>query len=242
MDQQPNKAVILRLAKYLRVLKKLKTLGFVKVFSNNLGDAVGVTPAVVRKDFSLINIPGNKRGGYNIDVLIEDLGTVLGKERSQEVVLVGCGKIGSALIEYKEFQKEGIKIIAAFDNDPEKVDPNKEPTPVYDISEIESFVREHEVRVGVISVPDAAAAAVFDQMVDAGIRGFLNFTSVDLKCTGKCDSEDCPIECTVHNVNIGLEIENLFYLVNMRNRQAGCVDEDDAVQPCNQPRRRKTED
>jgi redox-sensing transcriptional repressor len=118
----------------------------------------------------------------------------------------------------------------------------RQPTPVYDISEIDEFVRERDVRVGVISVPDTAAAAVFDQMVDAGIRGFLNFTSVDLKCTGKCDSEDCPIECTVHNVNIGLEIENLFYLVNMRNKRPGCVDTDDSVQPCNQQRNRKNSD
>lgn len=241
MDHQPNKAVILRLAKYLRVLKKLKTLGFVKVFSNNLGDAVGVTPAVVRKDFSLIEIPGNKRGGYNIDVLIEDLGTVLGKEHSQEVVLVGCGKIGSALMEYREFQKEGIKIIAAFDSDPAKIDPQRQPAPILDIEEIAEFVREHGVLVGIIAVPDSAAAAVFDSMVDAGIRGFLNFTSVDLKCIGKCDSEDCPIECTVHNVNIGLEIENLFYLVNMRHKRPGCRDTDDGVQPCPQPRRRSAE-
>jgi redox-sensing transcriptional repressor len=238
MEHQPNKAVILRLAKYLRVLKKLKTLGFVKVFSNNLGDAVGVTPAVVRKDFSMIDIPGNKRGGYNIDVLIEDLGAVLGKEQSQEVVLVGCGKIGSALMDYKEFQKEGIRIVAAFDNDPAKINPDRERTPILDIADIGSYVRDHGVRVGIIAVPDNAAAAVFDHMVDAGIRGFLNFTSVELKCTGKCDANDCPIECTVHNVNIGLEIENLFYLVNMRQKPPGCADGEDGAQPCAQAHRR----
>ena len=79
MDERIHRPMVLRLARYLRVLQKLKGLGFVKVFSNNLGDAIGATPAVVRKDFSVIDIAGNKRGGYVIDSLIVRLIDVLGK-------------------------------------------------------------------------------------------------------------------------------------------------------------------
>jgi redox-sensing transcriptional repressor len=209
-----NRSTILRLSRYLRVLQKLKSLGFIKVFSNNLGDAIGVTPAVVRKDFSLINIPGNKRGGYNIDVLITEMTKVLGKRESERIIVVGCGKIGSALLEYKAFRKDGIEILAGFDLEPGQARYNG-PIPIKPMEELEEFVAGNEIHVGVISVPESSAASVFDRMISAGIRGFLNFTPVELKCGERCDIHNCPIKCYVQNVNISLELENLFYLVKM---------------------------
>ncbi|TVQ38776.1 MAG: redox-sensing transcriptional repressor Rex [Spirochaetaceae bacterium] len=210
-----NKTILLRLAKYIRILKQLRALGFVKVFSNNLGDAIGVTAAVVRKDFSMINIPGNKRGGYNIDVLIENILDVLGRKDDHTIVVVGCGRIGSALIEYHEFQREGIHVAAGFDIDPDRLDVNAD-VPIYHISQLKEVVHNLGVTVGVIAVPDNQAAAVFDQMIEAGIRGFLNFTPVELRRPSHGIEPGSAVECEVQNVNIGLEIENLFYLVRMR--------------------------
>ncbi len=216
MEPRLNRVMVLRLAKYLRVLQQLKALGFVKVFSNNLGDAIGVTPAVVRKDFSLINIPGNKRGGYNIDTLITDITTLLGHEEDHAVVVVGCGRIGGALMDYREFEREGIRVVAGFDTEPERVQA-RSGIPVHHISQLSEVVRELKIHVGIIAVPDNQAAAVFDQMLEAGIRGILNFTSVDLKSGRRCGPDNCPIQCVVQNVNIGLEIDNLFYLINTRD-------------------------
>ena len=217
MNIMLNKSLILRLARYFRVLQKLKTLGFVKVFSNNLGDAIGVTPAVVRKDFSMISLPGNKRGGYNIDTLIEQLSGVLGRDKTHEVVVVGCGKIGTALMQYREFQKEGIRIAAGFDTAPERTAPDN-PVPVYDIGELGNFVAERQIQIGIIAVPDTAASQVLDLMITAGIKGVLNFAPVELKGNGRC---------IIQNVNIGLEIENLFYLMNTaENMQLGLRIED----------------
>jgi redox-sensing transcriptional repressor len=215
METKINRGIVLRLAKYLRVLHKLKSLGFVKVFSNNLGDAIGVTPAVVRKDFSTINIPGNKRGGYNIDVIIEEVERVLGKEERQQVVIIGCGKIGQALMNYSEFEREGIEVVAAFDVNPEVVDPSAK-IPIHHLDEFQAFAEPRDIKVAILAVPDTSATEVFEMVTQAGIPGVLNFTSVELKCT-KCDFENCPVRCVVQNVNIGLEIENLFYLVRMKN-------------------------
>jgi redox-sensing transcriptional repressor len=205
MDKCLNKSTVLRLARYLRVLHKLKSLGFIKVFSNNLGDAIGVTPSVVRKDFSCIDLPGNKRGGYNIDTLIEELSNVLGKQNPLDVVLAGCGRIGTALMEYKEFNKEGIHILAGFDSDRDRLN-QQSPVPIHDIREMGDFIRQHGITIGIIAVPDQAASHVLEQMAAAGIQGVLNFAPVELK-----SSEGCVIQ----NVNIGLEIENLFYLVRL---------------------------
>ncbi|TVR73866.1 MAG: redox-sensing transcriptional repressor Rex [Spirochaetaceae bacterium] len=209
-----NRGIVLRLAKYLRVLHKLKGMGFVKVFSNNLGDAIGVTPAVVRKDFSIIGIPGNKRGGYNIDVIVEEIERVLGKEDRQPIVVLGCGKIGRALMGYSEFEREGIEVIAGFDVNPTVIDPEA-AIPILPMDQLQSFSMERGVKVAVLAVPDGAATEVFERVTMAGIPGVLNFTSVDLKCS-KCDFEDCATRCVIQNVNIGLEIENLFYLVRMQ--------------------------
>ena len=219
MDERIHRPMVLRLARYLRVLQKLKGLGFVRVFSNNLGDAIGATPAVVRKDFSVIGITGNKRGGYTIDSLIERLTNVLGKNESEEVVVIGCGRVGSALLNYREFAREGIRIVAGFDVNEDRIDPSA-PTPVLPISQLPEFAREHQIQVAVIAVPDQVATSVFEMMVGAGIRGVLNFTSVELKCAQACEENGCAQECTVQNVNIGLEIENLIYLIRLKREHA----------------------
>ncbi len=213
-----NKELILRLTKYKRILNKLKALGLERVFSNNLGDAIGVSPALVRKDFSNLSLPGNKRGGYNIDELTERLDKVLGYDENQDVVIVGCGKIGTALMRFDEFHHEGIRIKAGFDSAPENVD-NSTEIPVYPMEQLTEFVKKNEIRVGIIAVPDNAASQVFETMLNAGIRGILNFAAVELKC-GPSERE-CPVNCTVHNVNIGLEIEHLFYQLNLTDSACG---------------------
>jgi redox-sensing transcriptional repressor len=215
MDEKIHRPMVLRLARYLRVLQKLKGLGFVKVFSNNLGDAIGATPAVVRKDFSVIGISGNKRGGYLIDSLIQRLSEVLGKSETERIVVVGCGRIGGALIDYREFAREGLRILAGFDIAEDRLKPDAY-IPILPLRELPRFVAENQVEVGVLAVPDQVATDVFELMIDAGIRGILNFTSVELKCSAACEDEGCHEECTVHNVNIGLELENLFYLIRMK--------------------------
>lgn len=204
-----NKDFILRLTKYKRLLYKLKALGFERVFSNNLGDAIGVTPALVRKDFSNLNLPGNKRGGYQIDTLIEKLDKLLGRDRPQNVVVVGCGRIGTALMEYSGFNTDGITIVAGFDLTPENVE-NTAGVPIYHLDDLEDYVANNNIKVGVIAVPDTEASRVLDRMINAGIRGVLNFAPVELKCT----RNDCPRSTTIHNVNIALELEHLFYQVN----------------------------
>ena len=209
-----NKDFILRLTKYKRLLYKLKALGFERVFSNNLGDAIGVTPALVRKDFSTLNLPGNKRGGYNIDTLIEKLDKILGRDRPQHVVVVGCGRIGTALMEYSGFNTDGIEIVAGFDSHPENVH-NTSGVAVYGMDKLEEYVEAHEIKVAVITVPDSEASKVLDRLIDAGIRGILNFAPVELKCT----RTDCPDSTTIHNVNIALELEHLFYQVNSQEAE-----------------------
>ncbi|MCX5778395.1 MAG: redox-sensing transcriptional repressor Rex [Elusimicrobia bacterium] len=199
-----NKNCIIRLSRYKNSLHRLKTLGFVKVFSDNLADAVGVTSEQVRKDFSLFGITGNKRGGYTVDALTEKLNTILGKDRVQNVIVVGLGNIGTALTKYRGFEKECIKITAAFEADAAKCS-RKTAVPILPVEEMPEYIRKNSIKIGIIAVPDVAAQQTADIMIGAGIRGILNFAPISLRC-----SEDVVI----NNVNLELELESVIYFVN----------------------------
>lgn len=202
-----NKQCIIRLSRYKSALYRLRSLGFVKVFSDNLADAIGVTASIVRKDFSLFGIAGNKRGGYEIEMLLEKLNNILGKDRVQKVIVVGAGHIGTALMKYKGFEQGGIRIVAAFDTDPGK--HASSDIPVLHIDQLKDFVKDKGIRIGIIAVPDLAAQQVADTLVQSGIRGILNFAPLRLRA---------PENCVVNNVNLELELENLMYYVNVAEK------------------------
>jgi redox-sensing transcriptional repressor len=182
----------------------LQALGFVKVFSDNLADAIGVTSSQVRKDFSIFGVGGNKRGGYQIDSLLDRLNTILGKERIEKVIVAGVGHIGQALLRYRGFEKEGIQIVAGFDIDPARFNKHAD-IPIFSIDELKDFVRKQDIKIGIIAVVDIAAQQVADLMFSAGIKGVLNFAPIRLKA---------PEECVINNMNVELELENVIYFVN----------------------------
>jgi redox-sensing transcriptional repressor len=196
---------IIRLIQYKNAIQRLKKLGFIKVFSDNLGDATGVISTLVRKDFSMFGITGNKKGGYIVDSLLEQLNRILGKEEVQKAVIAGAGKIGTALMEYQGLRNEGFEICAAFEINPQKFN-SESRIPVYHIESMQEYIEKNVIRLGIIAVPTDAAQQVFDTMILAGIRGILNFAPIQLKA---------PPEIAVSNVNIAMELEKLWYYVKM---------------------------
>jgi len=201
-----SKEMMLRLLKYKRMLLQFKSMGLSRAFSNNLGDALGISASLVRKDFAHFQIQGNRRGGYSINNVLEKLNSMLGDQGLHEAVLVGCGNLGKALINH-DFIKEGFRITACFDIRPPEAEINH--IPVYPMEILKNYVKEHHIMVGIIAVPYSAAAQTRDMMEQAGLRGILNFAPLDLKSTPGC---------MVHNVNIGLEIENLFFLIHQQGQ------------------------
>jgi redox-sensing transcriptional repressor len=203
-----NKKCITRLSRYRKALLRLKDLGFVRVFSDTLGEAVGSTAAQVRKDFSLFGITGNKKGGYQVDILLEKLQNILGKDKDQKVIVVGAGNIGTALMQYKGFERERIKVVAGFDIDSAKIN-KRSKIHILPIDELSSYVKKHDVQIGIIAVPDYAAQQVCEMMLSAGIKGILNFAPIRLR-----GSE----EAIVNNVHLQIELENVIYFVNALNK------------------------
>lgn len=204
MQIMANRSCIIRLSRYKNALNRLKTLNFVRVFSDNLADAAGVTAAQVRKDFSLFGITGNRRGGYKVDDLAEQLNKILGKEQLQEFVLIGVGNIGRALLHYPGFERSGINIAAGFDIDPVKYNAEGKP-PVLPLEQLGEFVNGRNITLAIVAVPDYAAQQVLGLLLAAGIKGVMNFAPICLKA---------PDGCIVNNINLETELENLIYFVN----------------------------
>ena len=200
-----NDETVTRFIKYSRILTQLKSLGMARVFSNNLGDALGVSPALVRKDFSRFELTGNKRGGYEIDSLIEKLQELLGGSELHNMIIVGCGHIGKALINHGDFSKDGVKIVAGFDQFP--TDEKFLNIPIYKTEILPTYIKEHNIELAILSVPEEACTIIYEKLLALGIKGVLNFTPVELKSTD---------ECVINNMNIGLEIKKLSYMVKNR--------------------------
>lgn len=203
-----NRKCIIRLSRYKNSLIRLKALGFVKVFSDNLADAAGATPSQVRKDFSIFGISGHRRGGYRVDELIIKLQAILGKNETQNAVIVGTGHIGSALLKYKGFEAGGIKIIAGFDTDPAKYNAES-AVPIYPLDNFHEFITENQVKIGILAVPDYAAQQASGIMIAAGIKGILNFAPIQLR------NADGVV---INNINLEVELENLIYFVNVAEK------------------------
>jgi redox-sensing transcriptional repressor len=205
-----NRNCVLRLLHYKSALHRLKSMGFIRIFSDNLADAVGVTSSRVRKDFSLFGVSGNKKGGYLVHDLVRQLECILGADDVHRVVVLGVGKIGRALIEYRGFARERVEVVAGFDIDCTKLDPHA-AVPILPLAELSKFVQANAVRIAVIAVPEVAAQQAFQMAVSAGIEGILNFAPVRLGGHG---------DTIVTNVDLAHELENLVYFVNLRSRLA----------------------
>lgn len=199
-----QQAIIERILKYRDVMQKMKGLGFVRVFSDNLADAVGVSPSLVRKDFSEFGLTGNKRGGYQIEELITKLNIILGKDRKQKVIIIGCGKMGRALMNYNGFPRVGIRVAAGFDSDPAVLD-EAAPIPILHISKMKDFIAEKGIVVAVLAVPESSAQSIIDSLKKTCIKGVINFAPVSLR-----SSENFLIQ----NINVEQEIENVFYQIH----------------------------
>lgn len=192
---------IRRLLEYRLCLLKFKELGFEKVYSYYLAHEAGVSPEQVRKDFSKFAIKGNKKAGYNINNLLEILDNIFQKYNEQNIILIGMGNIGKALTNYTGFIKNKINIIAAFDIDPSK-QKKSYIIPVYPMERIAETINKNNINIAVITVPQVAAQEVCNKLVQAGIKGIINFSPTILKV---------PDDVFVNNINLSLEFDTLIY-------------------------------
>lgn len=214
MDQLPavvakkriSESTIHRMSLYYRALSLLEKENYETVSSKELAKREKLTSAQVRKDLSFFGSFGTRGLGYPVAELKARIAEILGIDRTWRVALVGIGNIGSALVSYKEFQKQGFKIVKLFDNDQRKIGSNHKGIIVSDIANLATELVEDNIQIVVIAVPSTVAQYVVDDIVQAGIKAILNFAPVNLRV---------PPDVYLRNENMSMELEYLsFAMVN----------------------------
>jgi redox-sensing transcriptional repressor len=163
---------------YLRRLQEMQSRGMTKVSSRQLAEEVGTNPAQIRKDLSYFGEFGIRGVGYDVDRLIAELRKCLGLDRSWNVIIIGSGKLGTALALYRGFQKYGFNLVAMFDADPKVVGKNRGAGPVLAMDDLEKFIKKNDIHIAVVTTPSAGAQAVIDRVVKAGVPSVLNFAPI----------------------------------------------------------------
>ena len=178
--QNVSDAVIRRLPRYYRYLDDLHMKGIVRISSSTLGEKMGITASQIRQDLSCFGEFGQQGYGYNVEELRAEIGHILGVDERHRIIVVGAGNLGRALMQNFHFKDAGFLLEAAFDVSPALVGSQIAGVPVLDMSELERFVPAHRPDVAVLTVPQSAAQPTADRLIDLGVRGFWNFTNVEL--------------------------------------------------------------
>lgn len=179
--QNVSKATIGRLPAYHRYLKEKMAAGERTVSSTAVAEDLHLNAVKVRKDLAVISsVAGKPKLGFAIADLIEGIDRILGYDNVTDAVLVGAGGLGSALVGYGGFKAYGLNIVAAFDNDPERIDTTLGGVKVFDSKDLVRLVRRLNVLIGIIAVPASAAQSVADELVEGGVRAIWNFAPVHL--------------------------------------------------------------
>jgi len=198
-----------RIFLYHGLLVRLNLMGVTRVFSHTIARETGVTPAQVRKDFSEYGIRGNRRGGYDAEILLRDMEALFDRDKVSNVVLIGMGNLGLALSRHGRFAQRGINIVATFDIDPYK-QKTRSDAQVYPMERLQEIVDRFKVNVAIITVPAISAQEVCNDLMKTGIRGIVNFSPVLLKV---------PADIVVNNVNLSDEIESVIWSVHRNAKE-----------------------
>jgi redox-sensing transcriptional repressor len=197
-----------RLSAYLRFLEECQTQRIPTVSSEELARLAGTTSAQVRKDLSFFGSFGKRGLGYEVLDLIARLRGILGLGHPWRVIIVGAGKIGSALAQYAAFRERGFHIVAVYDSDAAKIGAAHNGQRVRDVARLLDEAARERPDIAVITVPAASAQATADLVVRAGIRGILNFAPTPVRV---------PPGVTVQTVNMATELEVLSYTLEHRD-------------------------
>jgi redox-sensing transcriptional repressor len=202
-DSVPNPAVR-RLSLYLRQLEVLQRGGRTTVSSKQLGESLGLTDAQVRKDLAYFGQFGHPGIGYRVDDLIGQVRRILGTDKTWNVILVGAGNLGRALSAYRGFETKGFRLVAVFDKDPGKVGRRLGPFTIQPLADAADLIAKQNVRLAILAVPAEEAQTAADQLIDAGVRGLLNFAPVSITV---------PPHIALNAVDLAVQLEQLSFQV-----------------------------
>ncbi len=202
-------STVRRLSHYLRFLEEFEARGQHTISSGELARLGGTTSAQVRKDLSAFGSFGKRGLGYTVPDLINAIRDILGLQKAWNVIIIGAGKIGAALAQFRGFNERSFNVVGLYDADPAKVGTRLGRVIVRDDDELERDISELKPDIAVVCVPSDAAQAVVDRLVAADIHAILNFASVPLQT---------PDNVTIRDVNMATELEILAFRLTSGER------------------------
>ena len=199
----PGKTVE-RLSQYRRILYNSIREGKTNIYSHELAIMMNLTPVQVRRDLMLIGYSGSQSKGYVVKDLVALIGKIIDSDKGQRIIVVGMGNLGRAITSYFSGKREKLSIAAAFDNDLQKTDRIVAGIPCYHINQIKEYVEKEGISIAVLTVSPEATHDVSKKLLEAGIKGILNYTSVPLTV---------PEDVHLEEYDIVTSLEKLAYLV-----------------------------
>lgn len=205
-----SQAVIGRLPRYFRYLGELKDEGVERISSRELSILMHVTASQIRQDLNHFGGFGQQGYGYNVCYLYDEIGKILGLDKNYKLVVIGAGHLGQALSNYVNFEKRGFIIKGIFDSDCNLIGKKIRDVSVSPMEELESFVKNNEIDIAVLTIPKTGAVKVANSLVSYGIKAIWNFAHVDL---------EVPANIIVENVHLSESLMKLSYNINCYNNK-----------------------
>jgi len=170
-----------RLPQYLHIIRGAQNVGDTYISGTVIAQELNLEPIQVRKDLAITGIIGKPKKGYPVEALVRAIEHYLGWDMVRNAILVGAGNLGSALIGYPDFERHGLKFVAAFDTDPQKIGQRIHGVPIHGIDSLNRSITELEIQVAVLTVPSPMAQGTAELLAKAGIKAIWNFTNIKLK-------------------------------------------------------------
>lgn len=210
------KTTVERLSYYFRALEDLTKKGIDTVSSEALGSKLNIKSSQIRKDLSYFGYFGKRGMGYDVKYLLKELRYILGLDREWNVIVVGAGHLGMAISHYPGFSRRGFNIKAFFDTDEEKVGIEVYDIPIKPGKELESYIKQNKVDIGIIAVPESAAQEVADRLTKEGVKAILNFAPVAINVPDdvRCLSVDLTTKLEALAYYMSFSKDKLWKIVN----------------------------
>lgn len=209
MNSGISASVIKRLPRYYRLLNELTKKGIVKISSRQLADYLGSTASQIRQDLNCFGGFGQQGYGYNVSVLYDEIGIILGVGKEKKTIMLGAGNLGQAISRHMSFEKRGFQLIGIFDEDQSLVGNEIRSLKVQSADGLEKFCERYSPVVAVLCVPTTAQSeALIDRLVANGIKAFWNFTHIDIKAKYP--------DIVVENVHLSDSLMTLCYQINAK--------------------------
>lgn len=206
-ERQISKAVIKRLPRYYRYLGEILNNGVERISSSELSNKMQVTASQIRQDLNNFGGFGQQGYGYNVQYLYEEIGKILGIDRNHNMVIIGAGNLGKAIVNYSDFEKRGFVIKGIFDNNPKIKGTKIRGIEVRMMNELTDFIKDNEIEIVALTIPKEAARQIAKVVADAGVKAIWNFAHTDL---------NLPDDVIVENVHLSESLMRLSYTIANR--------------------------